>query len=920
MNHKTIYLVDAYALIYRAYYAFLRSPRINSQGLNTSATFGFVMTFVDMLARRRPDYVAVAFDTHGPTFRTELYQLYKANRDAQPEDISNAVPYIHRFLDAMNIKQLECPHYEADDIIGTLAARLSVDPDNDIWMLTPDKDYAQLVSGNVRMLKPTTQGIEEWDEQTVCRHFGITDTRQVIDLLGLWGDTADNIPGCPGVGQKRATELLATYGSIDGIYQHIDELKGKMRENFVNNREQVLLSRTLATIVTDAPVDFRLDDAQLRMPDTDKLRQLFDELEFRNVLKRIDALFAPQSTATPTLFDIPPEQTATPADDKILHTADTTEHEYIVISTDSELQQLADRMTASAQFCFDTETTSLDTNRAQIVGLSIALEAHRAYYIPFTDDQNEARRRLQILSAPFASPRILKIAQNLKYDTNVLANYDISIAPPTFDTMIAHFLLYPSARHNMDDMARQHLSYQPIAIETLIGKGSAQRSMRDVSIELIKEYAAEDADITLQLYQILAPKIAADAAVKHLFDTIEMPLVPVLASMERNGVRLDTDAMNLYADNLRSRIQQTEQEIKQLAGCDFNIASPKQVGEVLFERLHIDSSARKTRSGQYRTDEETLQKLAHEHPIVAQILAYRGLVKLLGTYAETLPKLADADGRIHTSYNQTIVVTGRLSSSNPNLQNIPIRDADGRQIRKAFVARDNEHVLVAADYSQVELRLMAHFSGDEHLISAFHRGDDIHAATAARIFGVDLSDVTTDMRRKAKTANFGIIYGISAFGLAERLDIPRKEARDIIDGYFDNFPAVKTYMDQCIDKAHRDGAVSTLFGRRRELPDINSRNAVVRGVAERNAINTPIQGTAADIIKIAMINIYNELQQRGLQTKMILQVHDELVFDTPRAELEVVKSIVKEKMETACQLSVPLVADVGVGSNWLEAH
>lgn len=933
----TAYLLDAYALIYRAYYAFLRSPRINTKGINTSAIFGFVNTVVDVISKRKPNYIAVAFDVHGPTFRHQMYPEYKAQREAQPEDIRVAVPYIKRFLQAMNITIVECPGFEADDIIGTLSVKLK-DKVDTVFMMTPDKDYAQLVGGNVMMYRPQASGTtEEWGLKEIQEHFGVERPEQIIDLLGLWGDSSDNIPGCPGVGEKRAKELLATYGSIDGIYENIDSLKGKMKDNFIAHREQVMLSRTLATIITDAPVDFDLEKAQLQSPNRNELQQLFAELEFRNVMPRIDNIFATTSeNKLGGLFATTTPEPAIETDNTNLQSAATTPHQYIVVESDEELQQLANTLSQASIVCFDTETTSVDAMQADIVGLSFATQAHQAYYIPFrsTDDlfsansHEEAQRRLAFFAPVFSSEKIVKVGQNMKYDILILSHYNIEVKGTLCDTMIAHFLLYPNQRHNMDDMAITLLHYRPIEIEELIGKGTQQKNMRDVPIEKIKEYAAEDADITLQLWLALEPQLQQNKQLQQLFYNIEMPLMPVLADMEHTGVTLDTEALNSYSETLKTQIKEAELHIYDMAGETFNISSPKQVGDILFEKLKIDASVKKTKTGQYSTNEDTLQKLAHSHPIVSEILNYRGLQKLLNTYSEALPKLINnRTGRIHTSFNQTVVITGRLSSTNPNLQNIPIRDENGREIRKAFVASDADHVILAADYSQVELRLMAHFSGDENLIAAFNRGEDIHAATAAKVFKVDLHNVTKDMRRKAKTANFGIIYGISAFGLAERLDIPRKEAKEIIDGYFDSFKGVRNYMDKCIADAKEKGSVSTLFGRRRELDDINSQNSVVRGVAERNAINAPIQGTAADIIKIAMINIAHELKRRHLQTKMILQVHDELVFDTPKTEIDEVSQLVRQQMENAATdnngnklLSVPLIAEIGIGQNWLEAH
>lgn len=917
-QQKSVYLLDAYALIYRSYYAFIRTPRINSKGMNTSAAFGFVNIFLDILAKQKAEYVAVAFDTHAPTFRHEMYTDYKANRDAQPEDISIAVPYIRRFLEALNIKTVELPGYEADDIIGTLANKLSAVADS-VYMVTPDKDYAQLVRDNIRMIRPQTQN-EAWGTAEICEHFGISDPRQVIDLLGLWGDASDNIPGCPGVGEKRAKELLAAYGSIEGIYEHIDELKGKVKENLINAKEQVLLSQKLATIATDAPIELSLDDTQLKEPDRQALQQLFAELEFKNLMPRINAIFSKNEPALGGLFEMAQTQ-ETEAEACEMQTAATTPHEYQLVQTDDEISALAAQLEHATEFCFDTETTGVNAMAADIVGLSVATEPHKAYYIPFGTDYDECKRRLSLLANVFANPAVGKIGQNMKYDILILSHYGISLAGPMFDTMIAHAVLYPGGKHGMDYMSETMLGYTPIHIEELIGKGAKQISMREVDIERVKEYAAEDADITLQLCHALRPMLEENTKLYDLFRNIEMPLMPVLAEMERHGVKLDTEAMDNYSNILREQIIASEQKVKELAGCDFNLSSPKQVGDVLFGQLKIDPSARKTRTGQYATSEDVLQKLSGAHPIVAEILNYRGLVKLLSTYAEALPRLVNPrTNRIHTSFNQTAVVTGRLSSSDPNLQNIPIREANGREIRKAFVAADADHMIIAADYSQVELRLMAHFSNDAHMIEAFRNGEDIHAATAAKIFKVPLSEVTSDMRRKAKTANFGIIYGITAFGLAERLGIPQKEAKEIIEEYFGSFPGVKAYMNRCIEEAKSSGSVTTLFGRHRKLDDINSRNSVVRNVAERNAINAPIQGTAADIIKIAMINIDKALRSNGLKTKMILQVHDELVFDTLRSEADEVKRIVKECMEQACQLSVPLTAEIGEGNNWLEAH
>lgn len=924
-----LYLLDAYAMIYRAYYAFIRSPRINTKGLNTSAIFGFTNTLLELLSKRHPDYIAVAFDSHGPTFRHEMYEAYKANRDAQPEDISAAVPYIKALLKAMNITTIECQGYEADDIIGTLAHKHAGEVDT-VFMMTPDKDYAQLVKDNIKMYRLSTSGAEEWDTEKVLTHFGLKRTEQVIDLLGLWGDSSDNIPGCPGIGEKKAKELLERFDTIEGIYEHIEELKGKMKENFITYREQVKLSKELATINTSAPVTLDLSDARLQKPNMQELQRLFDELEFRNIMPRIHAIYgtSPQPQQL-SLFDTPtpPLQTDitphTPTEDSFA-SAETIPHDYKIVSKSDEIISLAKELSSKSVVVFDTETTSIEPMKAELIGISFAIEAHKAYYIPMPESREETCEILELLRGVFESESLTLVGQNMKYDIMVLQNYGLMTkAHPErmFDTMIAHFLLYPGLKHNMDDMAETLLRYKTIHIDTLIGKGKNQLSMRSVAVERVAEYAAEDADITLQLYDKLRPMIESQEEMKRLFNDIEMPLMPILAEMERTGVRIDTEALNIFAKHLKERIAESERRIYELAEKEFNIASPKQVGEVLFEHLKIDATAKKTRTGQYSTSEETLQKLSSAHPIVAEILNYRGLVKLLNTYAEALPLLVQREtGKIHTSFNQTVVITGRLSSSNPNLQNIPIRDENGKEIRKAFVASDKEHTLMAADYSQVELRLMAHFSQDPHMVEAFKNGEDIHAATAARIYKVPLEEVTKEMRRKAKTANFGIIYGISAFGLAERLDIPRKEAKELIDGYFESFPDVKRYMDSAVTEAREKGYVTTLSGRRRDLADINSRNATVRNVAERYAINAPIQGTAADIIKVAMIKIQKEIDTLGLSAKMILQVHDELVFDVPLAEVETLTKVIKEQMESAAQLSVPLEAEIGIGTNWLEAH
>ncbi|MBS2212537.1 DNA polymerase I [Carboxylicivirga mesophila] len=920
---KDLYLLDAYALIFRAYYAFIRNPRINSKGMNTSAVFGFTNSLLEILTKENPSHIAVVFDPSGPTFRHEEYPEYKANRDATPEDIKLSVPYIKQFIEAMNIPVIVKDGYEADDVIGTLSNKAS-QAGYTTYMVTPDKDYAQLVKDNVIMYKPRSKGggIDKWGVEEVKEKFEIDHPLQVIDILALWGDTADNIPGCPGVGEKRAKDLIKAYGSINGIYDHIDELKGKQKENMINFREQVELSYRLATIRLDVPVELDADALKKEKPNMQAINQLFDELEFKNLAGRINQLYG-TSPVQGDLFGM-----AAPAVEEEVETSFGNRqtikdviHHYYLVDNDQKLASLRAELSTKQRFCFDTETTSVHAMEAELVGMSFAWKANEAYYVPVMINGQVNNELIASFKSIFEDKKITKIGQNLKYDMLILKNYGIDVKGPYFDTMVAHHLLYPGLKNGMDFMAETYLNYTPIAYEAVVGpKGKQQKNMRDLAPENVLDYAAEDADITLQLALKFQEELKG-SAVEKLFNEIEMPLIEVLANMEFEGVKLDAEALKDFAEKLREQIIALEKTIEELAGMSFNIASPKQVGEVLFEHLKIDEKAKKTKSGQYSTNEETLQKLKERHEIIPAILEYRGLVKLLNTYVEALPKLInEKTGKIHTSYSQATVVTGRLSSNNPNLQNIPIRDENGKEIRKAFTASDTEHVFLSADYSQVELRLMAHFSGDEHLIDAFNRGEDIHAATAAKIFKVPLEEVTADMRRKAKTANFGIIYGISAFGLAERLTISRKEAKEIIDGYFESFPGVKEFMDGSIAKARENNYVETLYGRKRNLSDINSRNGVVRGMAERNAINAPIQGTAADIIKQAMVNIQERFETEKIASKMILQVHDELNFDVLKSEEEKVKAIVKEEMEQAIQLSVPFEVDMGVGENWLEAH
>ncbi len=919
---KDLYLLDAYALIFRAYYAFIRNPRINSKGFNTSAIFGFTNSLLEILTKENPSHIAVVFDPSGPTFRHEEYPEYKANRDATPEDIKKSVPYIKQVIEAMNIPVIVKDGYEADDVIGTLSAKAS-EKGYKTYMVTPDKDYAQLVKDNVFMYKPRSKGggIDIWGIDQVKENFEVESPIQVIDILALWGDAADNIPGCPGVGEKRAKDMIKNYGSIDGIYENIDQLKGKQKENMINFKDQVKLSYHLATICLDVPVELDEKALEREKPNLEAVSKLFEELEFKNLLSRVSNLYG-SKPAQGSLFDMPVEtSTEQPEIQSSFKTINDIAHHYYLVDNEMKLASLKAELSVQPRFCFDTETTSVHAMEAELVGMSFSWKAHEAYYVPVPAGKDEALKLVAGFKEIFDDTQIIKVAQNLKYDMLVLKNYGINIEGPFFDTMVAHHLLYPGHKNGMDYMSETYLNYSPITYETVVGsKGKNQKNMRDIEPALVRDYAAEDADVTLQLAEKFEKELQ-ESDVKELFENIEMPLVKVLADMEFEGVRIDDKALADYAEQLKTTIAQLEKSITDLAGKEFNIASPKQVGEILFEHLAIDDKAKKTKSGQYSTNEETLQKLKDRHEIIPAILEYRGLVKLLNTYVEALPKLINTSTqKIHTSYNQTTVVTGRLSSTNPNLQNIPIRDEYGKEIRKAFTASDDKHQFLSADYSQVELRLMAHFSKDEHLIAAFNRGEDIHAATAAKIFKVPLEEVDSDMRRKAKTANFGIIYGISAFGLADRLTIPRKEAKEIIDGYFESFPGVKQFMDDCIAKAREKGYVETLHHRRRDLSDINSRNGVVRGVAERNAINAPIQGTAADIIKQAMVNIHKHFVVENLSSKMILQVHDELNFDVVESEMDKVKEIVKQEMEHAIKLSVPLDVDMGTGQNWLEAH
>lgn len=918
-----LFLLDAYALIYRAYYAFIKNPRINSKGMNTSAVLGFCNTLHEVLSKEKPTYLGVAFDPHGPTFRSEAYAQYKAQREETPEDIRASVPVIKEVLKAMRIPVLEAEGFEADDVIGTLATKAGAEGIK-TYMLTPDKDYGQLVGGNVVMYRPRHGGgYETLDADGVCRKYGIERTAQVIDLLGLMGDAADNIPGCPGVGEKTAVKLLQQFGSIDSLLERTAELKGALKKKVEENAEQIRFSKFLATIRTDVPVSLDLDALRVTDPDTAELRRIFAELEFKTLTDKFlnkSENFKNNSNGQLDLFAENPTDGQVGAENSILRALTDTPHTYKLVDTEEDMRRLCDFFMTKSFLSLDTETTSTNTIDAELVGLSFSVEENEAFYVPVPADRQQAQNIVNIFKPVYESPSILKIGQNIKYDMEVLMNYGVTLGGEMFDTMIAHYLLQPELRHNMDYMAEVYLGYKTIHIDELIGpKGKGQKSMRDLDPKEVYEYAAEDADVTLKLKNILEPKLK-EAGVWKLFTEVEMPLVQVLADMEVGGVRIDTGALKETSAMLTERMNAIEKEIYQLAGEEFNIASPKQVGEILFGKMKIVEKPKKTKTGQYVTSEEVLQQLKGKNEIVGKILEHRGLKKLLGTYVDALPKLINPrTGHIHTSFNQTVTATGRLSSSDPNLQNIPVRGEDGKEIRKAFVPEEG-CLFFSADYSQIELRVMAHLSGDANMQEAFREGYDIHAATAAKIYHETMDSVTRDQRTKAKRANFGIIYGITVFGLAERLDISRTEATQLIDGYFATFPKVAEYMEQAKETARKLGYAETLLHRRRYLPDITSHNATVRGFAERNAINAPIQGTAADIIKIAMVRIHRRFRDEHLRSKMILQVHDELNFSVYPDEKETVERIVLEEMQAAYPLSVPLVADCGWGQNWLEAH
>ncbi len=942
-----LFLIDAYALIYRSYYAFIKNPRINSKGMNTSAIFGFINSLEEVLRRENPTHIAVGFDPKGPTFRHEAYEQYKAQREETPEDIRKSVPYIKDIIEAYNIPILEVPRYEADDVIGTVAKQAEKEG-FEVYMMTPDKDYGQLVSEHIFMYRPRFGGdYEIMGVPQVLAKYGLTSVDQVIDLLGLMGDSSDNIPGCPGVGEKTAQKLLTEFGTIENLLENTDKLKGSLQRKVIENMEQIRFSKFLATIKTDVPIQFDAAKCIREKMNEERLIEIYTELEFRTFINKLSGepekvktefKSTSATTATPaksskkkkvvengpiqgSLFEeFATEPTAAPKY-STLASLRTTLHTYHLVDTEEKRADLGRFLNEQDFFAFDTETDSIDPLKAGLVGMSFAVKENEAWYVPVPAEREEADKILAHFAPALQNPKSLKIGQNIKFDILVVRKYGIRIAGPLFDTMIAHYLLNPELRHGMDYLAETYLKYKTVHIEELIGpRGKKQLSMRDVPVAQVAEYAAEDADVTLKLKNYFAPYLEKEG-LESLFYDIEMPLIYVLAEMEYTGVTVDTVALKQSSEELTATLKKLEKEIYELAGKKFNINSARQVGEILFVHLKLEEKAKKTRTGSYSTSEDILEKMRSKHPVVGKLLEYRGLKKLLSTYIDALPELINPKtGKIHTSYNQAVTSTGRLSSTNPNLQNIPVRDELGREIRKAFTAENDNCIFFSADYSQIELRIMAHLSNDAHMIEAFRSGADIHAATAAKIYGIPVEEVTSDMRRKAKTANFGIIYGISVFGLAERLSIPRAEAKELIEGYFKTYPDVRAYMDDSILIAKEKGYVETIYKRKRFLPDINSHNAIVRGYAERNAINAPIQGSAADIIKVAMIRIFNRFEAEGLKSKMILQVHDELNFNVHKDELEKVKQIVLEEMEGAIKLQVPLIADCGEGINWLEAH
>lgn len=926
-----LFLLDAYALIYRAYYAFIKNPRITSKGFNTSAILGFVNTLEDVLKKENPTHIGIAFDPPGPTFRHDAYVEYKAQREETPEAIRLSVPIIKDIINAYNIPILEVMGFEADDVIGTLATEAGKQGIQ-TFMMTPDKDYGQLVSDNVFIYRPKygDKEFEVMGPEQVKAKYNISSPSQVIDILGLMGDASDNIPGCPGVGEKTAQKLIGEYGSIENLIEHTDELKGALKTKIESNKEQILFSKFLATIKTNVPIKLEMDSLVREKCDEDALRKIFEELEFRTLSERVFKREKGISAETPktektgpiqgNLFEVFADEVPEEIKYENLACLDSLNCEYQLIDTEEKRKEILQILLTSEILSLDTETTGMEAMDCEMVGMSFSIRENEAYFVPVPCEREEALKIVNEFRPVFENEKSLKVGQNMKYDILVLMNYGIEVKGPLFDTMVAHYVIQPELRHGMDYLAEIYLNYKTIHIDELIGpKGKNQKSMRDLRSEDIYKYACEDADVTLKLMKLLEKELK-DKDIEKLFYEIEMPLVPVLARMEHNGVRIDTEALKQSSEYFTRKMQAIEQEIYAMAGEEFNIASPKQVGEVLFDKMKIVEKVKKTKTGQYVTSEDFLVSIKNTHEIVAKILEHRGLKKLLGTYIDALPLLINPQtGKIHTSFNQTVTATGRLSSSNPNLQNIPIRDEDGKEIRKAFIP-DEGSIFFSADYSQIELRIIAHLSEDKNMIDAFLSGDDIHAATAAKIYKIDIKDVTSDMRRKAKTANFGIIYGISVFGLAERMNVERKEAKELIDGYFETYPQIHEYMDKSIQVARDNGYVETVFHRKRYLPDINSRNAVVRGYAERNAINAPIQGSAADIIKVAMIRIDQRFREEKVKAKMILQVHDELNFSVPPEEKELVQYIVIEEMEKAYRMHVPLKADSGFGKNWLEAH
>jgi DNA polymerase-1 len=913
-----IFLFDAYAIIYRAYYAFINRPMINSKGINTSAIYGFTTILTDIIKREKPDYAAVVFDPPSPNFRHDLYSEYKANRLATPEEIRKSIPLIKMIIEAFNIPVIEVNGYEADDVIGTLAKRAEIEGFI-TYMVTPDKDYMQLVTEQIFMFKPSRAGndYEMMGIPEVRNFFGVESPARVIDVLALWGDSSDNIPGAPGIGEKTAKELITSYHTLDNLLSHLNELKPKQRESLSSNKEQILLSYKLAKIITDVPLEINFNKLMVKKWNENKIIEIFQKLEFKALISRI----LKDSSSVPiqgSLFE--DNKTVQEKIETFYKSIKSVSHQYHILQDGPSLNEFIEKLANLNEFCFDTETTGLNTREAELVGISFSFSPHEAYYIPFPQGFDKATALLSQFRKVFSNPAIRKIGQNLKFDLQVLMNYNIAVEGEMFDTMIAHYLIQPDLKHNLDYLAEVYLQYKMVPIEDLIGKkGTRQKNMREVEIAVIKEYAGEDADITWQLYQLLSMELKK-MNLRQLAEAVEMPLIRVLAEMENAGFKISEESLKSYSTILRKELSNIEASIFESARTRFNINSPKQLGEVLFEKMQISDGAQKTKTKQYSTGEEVLLKLIGKHPIVNKILEYRGLQKLLNTYVDALPELIDKEsGKIHTSFDQAWVSTGRLSSRNPNLQNIPIREERGKEIRKAFIPTNDHHVLLSADYSQIELRLMAHLSQDDNMVTAFLNNEDIHVSTAAKIFKIQEGEITPSMRSSAKTANFGIIYGISSFGLSQRLNISRTDASALIQGYFSSFPRVKEYMDDSIRLAKEKGYVETIMGRRRFLPDIQSSNAIVRGVAERNAINAPIQGSAADIIKLAMVNIQKRLRY-NYKTTLILQVHDELIFDVNKGELEQIQEVVKFEMENVLKLRVPLIVDIGVGNNWLEAH